>query len=199
MTKVIDTKDMNVPAFLPEMIANGSPSNGYWEETVIRQFETLCNVIKENVGADHWTIECLTEEPEFMHCDMTNNADSCHHVRINFLKEVKTVTTTPLMIESVDFEDACEALRSHGFVYEEGADYWFKEKAEPLQSIARTQEDYKKLWSELREIPVTGDELQESFLHFEKGALITDVWAWFDEKYEGGCYELLYGKKGDAE
>lgn len=239
MLEVIDTKTMNVPAFLPEMIANGFPANGYWEETVINQFERLCKTIQINVGADRWTLECLTEEPEFMHCDMTNDADSCHHVRINFLKEVKTVTATPLMIEVVDFEDACEVLRSHGFVYEEGADYWFKEKAEPLQpqaaaidvettarvqggngsmqSIARNEEiskvmkpgawqvfnsegtDYKSLWGKFREIPVTDDEIQEPFLHFDKGTPVIDVWAWFDEKYEGGCHELMYGKKGDAE
>lgn len=238
MTEVIDTKDLNVPSFLPELIANSSEPKGFWEQSALEEFTRRMGKRQGELYAHHYSIEVLTEEPDLMHCDLSNNVDLCHHIRVTFFKtDEKTVTTSPLMIEAVDFEDACEVLRSNGFVYEEGADYWFKEKAEPLQpqaaaidvettarvqggngsmqSIARNEEiskvmkpgawqvfnsegtDYKSLWGKFREIPVTDDEIQEPFLHFDKGTPVIDVWAWFDEKYEGGCHELMYGKKGN--
>lgn len=60
--------------------------------------------------------------------------------------------------------------------------------------VPPSPEYYENLWEEFRAIPVEADELQEPFLHFERGDSRIDVWAWFDDKYDGGCHALLYGK-----
>lgn len=62
------------------------------------------------------------------------------------------------------------------------------------KSVQHSPEYYENLWEEFRAIPVEADELQEPFLHFERGDSRIDVWAWFDDKYDGGCHALLYGK-----
>jgi hypothetical protein len=43
---------------------------------------------------------------------------------------------------------------------------------------------YKKLWQKLGEIAVNEeDEIEDSFLHFEKGTDKQEIWHWFEEKF----------------
>lgn len=239
-SKLIESTRMNVPFFLPNLIVNAVEPNGYLESSALAGFNTLMQQRQSKNGSNRWSIETITEEPELLHCDMTNTMESCHFIRIDFWKDeitplsvvtikdptfddievgdmvtirdgskyiVKaalasphdmiegyfgliqldglepisythslkyagegtlyeldivelmrtpkelepkppsgkvfhyesngdkrtvaldnTVTTAQVFIEGCDLEDACEVLRTNGFEYEEGADYWFKKK-----------------------------------------------------------------------
>lgn len=52
--------------------------------------------------------------------------------------------------------------------------------------------DYIKLWQEFSDVPINSrDEIEERFLHFEKGTDKIDIWSWFDQKLPKGiAYEL---------
>ena len=50
-----------------------------------------------------------------------------------------------------------------------------------------TNETFKKareLWSELGDIPVDSEDcIEVAFEHFEAGTEVTEIWAWFEEKF----------------
>ena len=49
------------------------------------------------------------------------------------------------------------------------------------------------LWHRFADIPINDDDLIEApFLHFPAGTYRFDVWHWFDERWPGGVYELLF-------
>jgi len=56
--------------------------------------------------------------------------------------------------------------------------------APPASDGFRTLQDLSTLWNLLGDISLTedGTELDDSFLHFEKGAAVSDVWHWFEQK-----------------
>lgn len=52
----------------------------------------------------------------------------------------------------------------------------------------------KALWEDLTEIPINEDsEIEDSFLSFEKGTHILEIWAWFEEKFEVSVAKDLMG------
>ena len=54
-------------------------------------------------------------------------------------------------------------------------------------------EEIKELWGRLGDIPINDDDLIEAlFLHFPAGTYRFEVWHWFDERWPGGVYELLF-------
>lgn len=231
-SKLIESTRMNVPFFLPNLIVNAVEPNGYWESSALAGFNTLMQQRQGKNGSNRWSIETITEEPELLHCDMTNTMESCHFIRIDFWKDeviplkvttikdptfddievgdiatlrngskfvVKaalaspddmigdyvglvhldglepmscvhnlryfnedveddmdivellrrpagaTVTTSQVFIEGCDLGDACEVLRTHGFEYEEGADYWFKKK--PVGKL-KDGNVYRVIWTD---------------------------------------------------
>lgn len=36
------------------------------------------------------------------------------------------------------------------------------------------------------------EQIESDFLHFPSGTDKEDIWHWFDERWPGGVYELLY-------
>ena len=47
-----------------------------------------------------------------------------------------------------------------------------------------TDNELEKLWCNLSNISINEDEeIEESFLFFDKGTLREDIWKWFDEEY----------------
>lgn len=223
--KIVESTRMNVPSFIPELVANASTPNGFWEASALESLNHTLRKRQEKNGANRWSFEVITDEPEWLHCDLTNDVQLCHFVRVDFWKdeviaqEVKTikdptfddievgdiatlrsgskfvvkaalaspddmigdyvglvhldglepmscvhnlryfnedvedgmdivellrrpagatVTTSQVFIEGCDLGDACEVLRTNGFEYEEGADYWFKKKPlSPLEEGCR--------------------------------------------------------------
>ena len=53
--------------------------------------------------------------------------------------------------------------------------------------------DLLALWAEFSDIPINDlDEIEAPFLHFSVGTNRFEVWHWFDERWSGGVYDLLY-------
>ena len=51
----------------------------------------------------------------------------------------------------------------------------------------------KDLWEQFGEIPINDwDEIEKPFLHFPAGTYRFDIWHWFDERWPGGVYDLLF-------
>ena len=51
----------------------------------------------------------------------------------------------------------------------------------------------KDLWKQFGEIPINDrDEIEKPFLHFPAGTYRFDIWHWFDERWPGGVYDLLF-------
>lgn len=49
------------------------------------------------------------------------------------------------------------------------------------------------LWHDFADIPINDwDEIETPFLHFPAGTYRFDVWHWFDDRWPGGVYELLF-------
>ena len=43
----------------------------------------------------------------------------------------------------------------------------------------------KRLWEQLGEIPVNkDDEIEKCFLHFKEGTEKTEIWHWFEDKFD---------------
>lgn len=57
-----------------------------------------------------------------------------------------------------------------------------------------SQEQFKELWAIFGDIsmnPVT-EEIEEAFLCYPAGTPREEIWHWFDQRYNGGVYKLLY-------
>lgn len=55
--------------------------------------------------------------------------------------------------------------------------------------------DYLTLWEQLGDVPVNeDDEIDEGFMHFEKGTNKFQLWKWFDEKLYHGVAHEFYKK-----
>ena len=49
------------------------------------------------------------------------------------------------------------------------------------------------LWHDFAEIPINDwDEIEKPFMHFSAGTYRFDIWHWFDERWPGGVYEMLF-------
>ena len=56
-----------------------------------------------------------------------------------------------------------------------------------------SREELLNLWHDFADIPINDwDEIEAPFLHFPAGTYRFDVWRWFDERWPGGVYELLF-------
>jgi len=55
-------------------------------------------------------------------------------------------------------------------------------------------EEAKRLWDLLGDVPTNDDnEIDEEFLHFEKGTDVFEIWHWFEEKFDLSVAEdLMY-------
>ena len=72
------------------------------------------------------------------------------------------------------------------------ADYLVDMSRECLLGHIGTQ-DLEKLWELLGDVPVNDDDgIEGDFLWFRRGTHKEDVWLWFDEKYPGGVYRLMF-------
>ena len=55
--------------------------------------------------------------------------------------------------------------------------------------------DFKELWNKLGNIPINNnEEIEENFLHFEKGTDKFTVWHWFEENFDVVLGEYMYGE-----
>lgn len=70
-------------------------------------------------------------------------------------------------------------------------------------AIKTIQLDDKKLeylWEKFGDVLVDDDEcILDDFLGFECGTHREEVWHWFDERYSGGVYGLMFGCAGEEE
>lgn len=59
-----------------------------------------------------------------------------------------------------------------------------------------TDFDLEMLWQEMGDSAVLVEDeiLLEGWRHFPAGTHIEDVWRWFDERYSGGVYGLMFSK-----
>ena len=49
------------------------------------------------------------------------------------------------------------------------------------------------LWHDFSDIPINDwDEIEKPFLHFPAGTYRFEIWHWFDERWPGGVYDLLF-------
>ena len=49
------------------------------------------------------------------------------------------------------------------------------------------------LWHDFSDVPINDlDEIEKPFLHFPTGTCRFDIWHWFDERWPGGVYDLLF-------
>ncbi len=60
-----------------------------------------------------------------------------------------------------------------------------------------SKEQIKELWLIFGDIPMNPDTetIEDNFLCFPIGTDKETIWHWFDERYNGGVYELLYNTK----
>lgn len=58
----------------------------------------------------------------------------------------------------------------------------------------------RRLWAELGDIPINDrDEIEEPFLHFERGTDRFEIWHWFDDRYPGGVVALMQYNERDEQ
>lgn len=58
----------------------------------------------------------------------------------------------------------------------------------------------RRLWAEFGDIPINDrDEIEEPFLHFEKGTDRFEIWHWFDDRYPGGVVALMQYNERDGQ
>ena len=56
-----------------------------------------------------------------------------------------------------------------------------------------SMDDLLSLWRDFSDVPINDwDEIEQPFMHFQAGTYRFDVWHWFDERWPGGVYELLF-------
>ena len=56
-----------------------------------------------------------------------------------------------------------------------------------------TEQNWRKLWDELSNIPVNDNEqIEESFLDFPIGTETTEIWHWFEEKFNISLGDEMY-------
>ncbi len=54
-------------------------------------------------------------------------------------------------------------------------------------------DDAKKLWSDLGDIPIDeNEEIDESFLHFDIGTSVYEIWHWFEEEFNISVGETFF-------
>ena len=68
---------------------------------------------------------------------------------------------------------------------------------EPFHFVVDDEEGrqlLKDLWLQFGDIPMNPEteQIESDFLHFPSGTDKEDIWHWFDERWPGGVYELLY-------
>ncbi|MFR8177176.1 MAG: hypothetical protein ACLVB5_08880 [Christensenellales bacterium] len=58
----------------------------------------------------------------------------------------------------------------------------------------------RRLWAEFGDIPINDrDEIEEPFLHFERGTDRFEIWHWFDDRYPGGVVALMQYNERDEQ
>ena len=61
------------------------------------------------------------------------------------------------------------------------------------ESCQLSSEQLLNLWHVFADIPINDlDEIEIQFLHFPARTCRFDIWHWFDERWPGGVYELLF-------
>ena len=59
-------------------------------------------------------------------------------------------------------------------------------------------EQAKELWKQLSDISINDeDEIDEPFLHFEVGTPNTEIWHWFEEKFDLSVADDLMGTENE--
>lgn len=98
-------------------------------------------------------------------------------------------------IERKDAVDVIErAIRDTVQANEENADgLWYVE----AEFDEQTNEKLRALWHQFADIPMNPEteEMEMPFMHFGPGTNREEIWHWFDERYIGGLYNLLYGEE----
>lgn len=80
---------------------------------------------------------------------------------------------------------------------------WVKNHANLAKEICQnmldtseiTDEEIKLLWSKFEDVPMNPEteRMEAEFLSFPAGTHREEIWEWFDQRYSGGVYHLLYG------
>lgn len=57
-----------------------------------------------------------------------------------------------------------------------------------------TDERLEELWAEFEDVPMDPETecMEAPFLHFQTGTHREEIWRWFDKRYSGGVFNLLY-------
>ncbi len=63
-----------------------------------------------------------------------------------------------------------------------------------------SDERLEELWSEFGDVPMDPETefMEAPFLGFPAGTHREEIWRWFDERYTGGVYSLLYPSVNSA-
>lgn len=59
-----------------------------------------------------------------------------------------------------------------------------------------TDHELRELWDRFGDVPMNPETecIESDFEIWPAGTHREDIWHWFDERYSGGVYELLYGE-----
>ena len=91
--------------------------------------------------------------------------------------------------------DGCAALCIHCSTYFNAADM-IAPKNDEEEHVCKEchRKEAKKLWKELRDIPVDeDDDTEQEFIHFPKGTPKEDIWHWFEDEYDLSVAKDLMG------
>ena len=63
-----------------------------------------------------------------------------------------------------------------------------------IPTIAKRDAQLEELWSQFEDVPMDPEteRIEEDFYCFPHGTPREEIWHWFDERYSGGVYSLLY-------
>ena len=61
------------------------------------------------------------------------------------------------------------------------------------QGMVYTREELRDLWLLFSDVSITDEDcIEEEYLGFPAGTCRFDVWHWFDARWPGGVYNLVY-------
>ena len=81
----------------------------------------------------------------------------------------------------------------HDATQQKGVTKWDVPAGEVFLDEDLSPDALLSLWHDFADIPINDwDEIEKPFLHFPAGTYRFDIWHWFDERWPGGVYELLF-------
>lgn len=67
-----------------------------------------------------------------------------------------------------------------------------------IELLEDRDEELRDLWGEFEDVPMNPETecIEQPFLGWGAGVRREEIWHWFDKRYSGGVYALLYGEGG---